>query len=117
MNVSINIEYETGNMIIVADSLSDQFDIKESLDEHGFWSTMYDIFESYSTNGSFTSFDASDANPFVGLTSAPCIAESIDYHDDGSAHVVGRLWYYQDYAVSCPLEELIETGQVKFYLV
>jgi len=116
MNVGIQIEVESGNLWVVADSPEDQIEIKESLDKNGFWSTMAEIFEPYSCNGSFTPFDAGGANPFVGLTNAPCIAESMDYLDNGDSKIEGRFWYYPDYMIRCPLEELAETGSVRFYL-
>jgi hypothetical protein len=49
-----------------------------------YWLIMAELLESYSCNGSYTHFDAGAANPFVGLTSAPCIAETMHYNDDGT---------------------------------
>ena len=72
--------------------------------------------ESYSRNGSFAPFDAGHGNPFVGLTSAPCIAESLDYLDDGRIEIEGRCWFYGDYMIKSPIDELIEDGKVIFTL-
>ncbi len=67
------------------------------------------------TNGSYEPFDAGQANPFVGLTCAPCIAEQLDVLDNGDREVVGRLWYL-GYQIVDPMEELKRTGQVVFSL-
>ena len=116
MNVGIQIEYESGNLLIVADSGEDQMEIQESLYNRGFWDTFHDMMEGYPCNGSYTPFDSSIGDPFVGLTEAPCIAESLTYNDDGTIDIEGNFWYYPDYMIRCPLEELATTGQVKFYL-
>ena len=82
--------------------------------EHGFWSTLSILFESYSCNGSYAPFDASDGNPFVGLTSAPCVAETLSYEDDGSITIDGDFWHYADYQIACPLEDLARRGRTVF---
>lgn len=80
-----------------------------------YWSIMADAFESYSCNGSFAHFDAGEGNPFVGLTSAPCIAEQIDYSDDsGALGVIGRVWHLADYATRDDLAELIRKGRAVY---
>lgn len=107
---------ENGNLLITLDDKEDIDEIRYERDEHGFWSVVTRLFEQYSCNGSFTPFDAGDANPFVGLTSAPCIAESMDYDDNGKAFIIGDFWYYGNYAITCPVEELIEHGEVEFTL-
>jgi hypothetical protein len=75
------------------------------------------LLESYACNGSFTYFDAGEGNPFVGLTSAPCIAEAMDVADDGTKSIEGRFWAFMDYMVTDPLEVLQEAGEVVFTLV
>lgn len=75
---------------------------------------MYDLFEDYSYNGGYTLFDAGDANPFVGLTDAPCIGEAMDSDDDGNRSVIGKLWHYSDYMVSNYIDELYKNGFVIF---
>lgn len=79
-----------------------------------YWSTMADAFESYSCNGSYTHFDAGQGNPFVGLTSAPCIAESMSYLDSGDLEIHGRLWYYSEYCLRSDLDELIARGRTEY---
>lgn len=75
---------------------------------------MAELFESYSVNGSYEPFDASDGNPFVGLTDAPCIAECIDTLDNGSREIVGRFWYFANYAYTLELDELKNKGRVVY---
>jgi hypothetical protein len=82
-----------------------------------YWEIMQALFEGYACNSSFTHFDPSNANPFIGLTSAPCIAESIQYNDDGTDEVIGRLWYFADSTMRDDLEELKNKGFVVYQLV
>jgi len=72
--------------------------------------------EHFWTNGSYEPFDAGQANPFVGLTCAPCIAETLDVLDNGDREIVGRLWHFDRYQVTDPMEELKRTGHVVFSL-
>ncbi|VTU31979.1 hypothetical protein H4CHR_02917 [Variovorax sp. PBS-H4] len=73
--------------------------------------------EQYWTNGSFEPFDAGQGNPFVGLSSAPCIAESMDVHDDGTNEINGRFWAYLDYQLRDFGDDLLEHGFAIFTLV
>ena len=81
---------------------------------------LWDLFEGEWDNGGYTPFEPGDGEPghapFVGLTSAPCIAESMDVHDDGTHEIVGRLWWFPDYMVRDELEELRDRGRVVFTL-
>jgi hypothetical protein len=104
-----------GNLRITANNDARAW-LKEACAENGYWSVLSDAFEGYSTNGGFTPFDAGDANPFVGLTSAPCIAESMDYPDSGQREVVGRLWCFERYMIDDPLDELKRFGRTTFQL-
>lgn len=92
-------------------------ELKINMEERNEDMLMAELIEPYSTNSSFSYFNASDANPFVGLTSAPCIAESLHGPDeDGKIEAEGRLWWFPDYAVRSVVEELVERGQVVFPL-
>ena len=75
---------------------------------------LVDGTEDYWANGNFRSFDAGEGNPFVGLTSAPCIAEDMNLHDDGTWEIVGRFWYYNAYAVRSYFDDLLQDGQAVF---
>lgn len=85
-------------------------------DRYNFWATLWDAFEDYACNGSFEPFDAGEANPFVGLTSAPCIAESMSIADNGDRTIDGQFWYFDRYQIDCPLEQLRNCGRVIFTL-
>jgi len=78
---------------------------------------MYDLFEPYSCNNSYTLFDSANGNPFVGLTEAPCIAESMGTDDEGERKVVGDFYYYNYYMITSYVEELATTGKTFFHLV
>lgn len=77
---------------------------------------LCEAMESYSCNGGFTPFDAGNANPFVGLTSAPCIAESMDCDDSGKNSIRGRFWYFPNYMLESCVETLLNSGRVSFTL-
>jgi hypothetical protein len=108
-------ELDNGDLALTVDP-EEREDFADRLESRGFWSVFCDAMESYSCNGSYTPFDAGDGNPFVGLTSAPCIAECLDWHDDGQAEVIGRLWYDADYMVTCAMERLAAGEEVIFTL-
>ena len=90
--------------------------LTELEDDTDFSNAMFDLFERWSSNGSYTLFDAAQGNPFVGLTSAPCIAECIDHDDNGEAEIVGRCWWFPNYQVTSYAEELRTKGQTTFAL-
>lgn len=107
---------ENGDLKITI-AAADRQDLIDALaDQKGFWPIICDLFEPYSCNGSYEPFDAGDGNPFVGLTSAPCIAECMDVADDGTKSIQGDFWYFADYMIRDPLDELAETGETVFTL-
>lgn len=78
-----------------------------------------DLFEPYWTNNGFEPFDAGQANPFVGLTEAPCISEHALMRDDNGKQSIqpgDRVWWYPDYGVRNPLDVLLDRGVVEFPL-
>ena len=77
---------------------------------------LYPLLEPYWANGGFEPFDAGAGDPFVGLTSAPCIAESMNVEDDGTHVIVGRFWYYGDYMVKDFVALLRRDGKIVFDL-
>lgn len=79
---------------------------------------LHDILDTHSCNGSFTPFEAGRANPFVGLTDAPCIAEAmtLDVDEDGRRQIVGRFWYLKNYATMDMVGTLINKGELLFHL-
>lgn len=78
---------------------------------------LVEMTESYWTNGSWRPFSADDANPFVGLSSAPCIAEDMDMDDEGNWTIVGRFWAFTDYQILSFAEQLRDRGYCEFELV
>lgn len=77
-------------------------------------SILLDWTESYRANGGYHPFDAGEGNPYVGLTEAPMIAESMDYDDDGNAMIEGDFWYFNDYMIRSFIDDIIENGYVDF---
>lgn len=107
---------ENGNLEISFDE-SDREGIEEMLsDGHSDLSILLEGTEHYFTNGSYHPFDASHANPFVGLTDATCIAQSLDYDDDGNAIIEGDFWYDAHSAIRNCIEEMLSDGRVIFTL-
>lgn len=106
---------ENGDLLLTV-TLAEREDIREALHTGNRHAIIGDLFEPYSCNGSFTPFDAGDANPFVGLTSAPCVAECMDTDDDGKNVIQGRFWYYANYQIEDELDALAETGECTFTL-
>lgn len=105
---------ESGALLVTADNHAREFIAEELRNGRDYWGIWADLFEPYSTNGSYEPFDAGRANPFVGLTSAPCIAESMAVRDDGTREIEGRLWWFPDYCIRDPLDELKARGRTVF---
>lgn len=113
----MNIEIlENGNLKLVLE-VGDIDEIQYNR-ERGFndVNVLIELTENYWTNGSYQPFDAGNGNPFVGLTDAPCIAEELDYDDDGQAEIIGNFWYYSDYMIKSFIDELVKNGEVIFAL-
>ena len=89
-------------------------EVRERLEQAGEDLTLLELAEPYFTNGGFHPFSGDSGNPYVGLTSAPCIAESLSFDDDGQATIEGRLWWFPDYAVRSFMDELVAKGEVTF---
>ena len=75
---------------------------------------LWEILEPCWANGSYAPFNAGDANPFVGLSSAPCIAESMDVADDGTKTINGDYWFFENYMLENFVDTLMCTGRVLF---
>jgi hypothetical protein len=107
---------ENGNLRVTCDRSEDQEELVEVFAARGEMAALCEGLEGYSCNGSFAPFDAGDGNPFVGLTSAPCIAESLDWDGDGQAEIVGRFWYHSNYMTESAVQELCAGNTVVFTL-
>jgi len=88
--------------------------LSENLPEKGSDRLFWDGTESYWTNGSFYPFDAGKANPFVGLSDAPCVAEDMDIADDGTCEINGAAWAFLEYQTHDFCEVILETGRAEF---
>jgi hypothetical protein len=109
------IEAENGDLILTAEPDEIEY-LRDRYESGGYWAALCEGLESYSCNGSFTPFDAGRGSPFVGLTDAPCIAESMIWHDDGAQEIDGRFWYHADYVLTCAVERLLNGESVRFTL-
>jgi hypothetical protein len=106
---------ENGDLKLIADEEAREY-IAERQDAGAcYWSIMAELFEDHACNGSYTHFDAGQADPFVGLTAAPCIAEGMAYPDSGDLETVGRVWWLSDYAIRDDLGELRDTGETIYH--
>lgn len=52
----------------------------------------------------------------AALTSAPILSDDVVVEDDGTTSVLGKVWWYPDYAVRSMPEQLTRKGQVVFTL-
>lgn len=106
-----------GDLKLTATAEGREFIKNEQAANRNYWGIMAEIFEDWSCNGSYTHFDAGQGDPFVGLTSAPCIAESLSIDDNDKRIVEGRLWVFREYMTRDDLEELAREGSVTYQLV
>ena len=75
--------------------------------EYELW---YDLFEPYSTNGSYTPVSPEDVG--AALTSDPyLIADCVDIEDDGTLNIIGDIYYCPDYQVLSLLTQLYKHGE------
>lgn len=111
---------ESGNLEITLDAADESErlelieEILELMERKDDLSILLDGTESYWSNGSFYPFDAGDGNPFVGLTSALMIAESLNFDDNGDAEIIGDCWHFGNYMVESFLDGLLCDGRVVF---
>lgn len=106
----------SGDLEITLWDADDHDELAEMVEDGKSDQAWHEGFEHYSCNGSYTPFDAGEGNPCVGLTSAPCIAESLDVDDDGSKEIVGAFWYFGQYMLVDYVEEILREGRVVFTL-
>ena len=94
----------------------DCLDDFEAYKEKSDLALLVDGLEDSWTNGGYHPFDAGEGNPFVGLTSAPCIAESMSFDDHGNMEIEGNFWYHNEYMIYSVWEKLNEQGECIFTL-
>ncbi len=105
-----NIEVLENGMLKISVDEETRDELNDIVNDRDEATILCDLIESYSCNGSFTYIDPEQT--FVGLTNAPCIAEEVDYKEDGKIEIVGNLWFYNDYMIYNIIERLIEQGEV-----
>jgi hypothetical protein len=105
---------DNGSLVISVTNADTLEEIISELEERGSDATLSAMFENYACNGSYTFFNAGHANPCVGLTEAPCIAEAMDTDDEGNNIILGEFWYFDNYMIECPVDTLIKYGKVIF---
>lgn len=89
-------------------------EIQEAMENKTDLDILCEGMEHYSCNGSYTPFGAADANPFVGITDAPCIAEVMNVDDNGDHEIEGDFWYYGNYMVENFIQVILDIGYVIF---
>jgi len=109
---------DNGNLELSLETDDERDSLRDMVEycEYGYWHIMAELFEGYSTNGSFTHFAGGDGNPFVGLTDAPCIAESMSHDDDGKQSIDGRFWFFNNYVLESEVENLLNGEKVIYTL-
>jgi hypothetical protein len=110
--IDIN-ETKDGNLLLTIELGCEQ-ELRDEYEKRG-QDCIYDALESHSCNGSYTPFNPSYGNPFVGLTDAPCIAESMHIDDNGDCNILGRFWCFDNYMLECYIETLLDNGSVVFH--
>ena len=107
-----------GSLLITAGNGCRAYIADEQRRGADYWGILADIFETHRCNGGYEPFEPGSgepySGPYVGLTAAPCIAESLDYLDDGRRRINGRVWWFPDYALRDPLDELKTRGRTVF---
>lgn len=107
---------ENGDLELSIPEKEHREELQEFIDDSksSYWHIMADLFEDYACNGEFVHFDASQGNPYVGLTDCPCIAESMDVTDDGQNVIEGEFWFFADYVTQMETE-LLAAGEKVIY--
>ena len=116
MNLTIETTLNGNLQLSVDEETAEEIKYQRKTLERGWWEIAADLFEEHSCNGSYTLFDAGQANPYVGITAAPCIAEVMNTDDDGNNKVEGHLWFDKDYMILDFLETLATKHTYIFYL-
>ena len=80
---------DNGDLKITADNWARSELAQMNNTARDYWEIMSEAFDDTSIDGGYTHFDPGQSNPFVGLTSAPCIAESIYVDEIGTAPLRG----------------------------
>lgn len=102
-----------GNLILTA-SNTDRRELAEAWRCHHNWDRQwYDIIGPFQENGELYDVAPED---IAALTSAPILTDDFTTHDDGTREALGRVWWFPNYMIRDPLEELRNRGRVEFTL-
>ena len=106
-------EIQGKRLILKWDLTADEIlDVKYDLERYGEAGVWADMWESYSSNGSFTPIDPE--THMIGLTSDPyIIGEDVIYEDSGDIIVYHRVFNCPSYMISSPIDDLLDTGQTE----
>jgi hypothetical protein len=86
--------------------------LADDLRERGSISAWYSLMvDDFSSNGHLHPVEPEDVG---ALTDAPIITDDMEYADDGARIVRGRVWWFPDYCIRDPMEELARKGRVIF---
>lgn len=75
-------------------------------------SALLTLTEYYWTNG----WGVLEADELHQMSQAPVIVQDYTIEDDGSRTLYGKAWYYPNYMILNPLEEILKEGYVDFTL-
>jgi hypothetical protein len=110
---------EQGNSLTLTIDLNNENDveeIEELLKKYGGddLNALWELIENnrYVGNG----WDVISASEVGALSEAPCIVYGLDINDAGIKIETDdtKIWYYNDYMITNPIEVLLENGSVKF---
>lgn len=105
------LSLEPGDHAILTDIL-DAWESREGGTDHVLLAETLEQF-GYSTNGKLYPIMPVDVG---GLTDAPMFTDDLEYLDDGSPNVRGKVWWYPQYESTSFMAQLLEKGQVTFTL-
>lgn len=100
---------ENGSLRLEWDSDYDEDD-REWLETLPPISRLHEVMESNIGNGWGVHF----ADELGQLSNAPVITEDHTFEDDGTIVISGKIWYFPNYMIVCPIAKLLENGHVDF---
>ena len=99
---------DTGDLVLSASpaAIADKADFlsKPSND------AIFDLLEDWLDSG----WEIVPPEDIGALTSAPILTDEIERDDHGQVTSIGRVWWFERYAIEDPVETLLTTGKVVF---
>ena len=87
-------------------------DVQDILDNNSPIIALQDVLEDYVCNG----WGLYYGEQLGQMTDSPFICEDSVLDDDGRVTIFGRAWWYPNYQILCPVEQLLKNGEVVFTL-